>query len=179
MSESLRRVILETLDDHADTDGAFGEDCVCRWVRGDSTFDDHLADLLVPVITAWAEESADEYEHDHEWSRRGDVSDKWSQCWLCAEVRNGWDAPTRPATAPVSDPGASDVAQGGPAMNETPSACDSHRGICPTPAQLRQADMAKAWREGHAAGRDYQGDGWNSDAHDPEEDNPYRPGAKP
>lgn len=33
---------------------------------------------------------------------------------------------------------------------------------------------ADAWIEGHAAGRDYQGDGWNSDAHDPEEDNPYR-----
>ena len=34
--------------------------------------------------------------------------------------------------------------------------------------------QAEAWGEGHAAGRDYQGDGWNSDAHDPEADNPYR-----
>jgi hypothetical protein len=34
--------------------------------------------------------------------------------------------------------------------------------------------QAEAWTEGHAAGRDYQGDGWNSDAHDPEADNPYR-----
>lgn len=33
---------------------------------------------------------------------------------------------------------------------------------------------SRAWTEGHAAGRDYQADGWNSDAHDPEEDNPYR-----
>ena len=32
---------------------------------------------------------------------------------------------------------------------------------------------AEAWRQGHAAGRDYQGDGWNCDAHDPEGDNPY------
>lgn len=32
---------------------------------------------------------------------------------------------------------------------------------------------AEAWREGHAAGREYQGDGWNQDAHDPERDNPY------
>jgi hypothetical protein len=34
--------------------------------------------------------------------------------------------------------------------------------------------LAAAWREGHDAGRDYQGDGWNSDAHDPDDDNPYR-----
>lgn len=34
--------------------------------------------------------------------------------------------------------------------------------------------LAEAWDEGHAAGCDYQGDGWNSDAHDPAEDNPYR-----
>ena len=34
--------------------------------------------------------------------------------------------------------------------------------------------LAEAWDEGHVAGRDYQGDGWNSDAHDPAEDNPYR-----
>lgn len=33
---------------------------------------------------------------------------------------------------------------------------------------------AGAWLEGHAAGVDYQGDGWNSDSHDPNEDNPYR-----
>lgn len=32
----------------------------------------------------------------------------------------------------------------------------------------------RAWLEGHAAGIDYQGDGWNSDAHDPALDNPYR-----
>jgi hypothetical protein len=35
-------------------------------------------------------------------------------------------------------------------------------------------DMREAWREGHAAGRDYQGDGWNADRHDPECDNPYK-----
>lgn len=34
--------------------------------------------------------------------------------------------------------------------------------------------MAEAWLEGHVAGRDYQGDGWNSDAHDPADDNPYK-----
>lgn len=34
--------------------------------------------------------------------------------------------------------------------------------------------LAKAWSEGHAAGRDYQADGWNSDTHNPEHDNPYR-----
>lgn len=33
---------------------------------------------------------------------------------------------------------------------------------------------AKAWSEGHEAGRDYRGDGWNCDVHDPEGDNPYR-----
>lgn len=33
---------------------------------------------------------------------------------------------------------------------------------------------AEAWDEGHASGRDYQADGWNADAHDPEDDNPYR-----
>lgn len=32
---------------------------------------------------------------------------------------------------------------------------------------------AKAWAEGHSAGRDYQGDGWNSDTHEPALDNPY------
>jgi hypothetical protein len=41
------------------------------------------------------------------------------------------------------------------------------------PADLNAAKAA-AWLEGHAAGRDYQGDGWNADAHDPNEDNPYR-----
>ena len=34
--------------------------------------------------------------------------------------------------------------------------------------------LSDAWLKGHAAGRDYQGDGWNSDFHDPNEDNPYR-----
>jgi hypothetical protein len=34
----------------------------------------------------------------------------------------------------------------------------------------------EAWLLGHAAGRDYQGDGWNSDAHDPALDNPYAKG---
>lgn len=33
---------------------------------------------------------------------------------------------------------------------------------------------AKVWSAGHEAGRDYAGDGWNSDTHDPELDNPYR-----
>ena len=33
--------------------------------------------------------------------------------------------------------------------------------------------LAEAWLYGHAAGRDYQADGWNCDAHDPEQDNPY------
>lgn len=41
-------------------------------------------------------------------------------------------------------------------------------------AEVERAAAEKAWMEGHAAGRDYQGDGWNSDAHDPAEDNPYR-----
>lgn len=41
-------------------------------------------------------------------------------------------------------------------------------------AQVERAAAEKAWGEGHAAGRDYQGDGWNCDAHDPEEGNPYR-----
>lgn len=36
------------------------------------------------------------------------------------------------------------------------------------------AVRAEAWLEGHAAGRDYQGDGWNCDTHDPERDNPYQ-----
>jgi hypothetical protein len=35
---------------------------------------------------------------------------------------------------------------------------------------------AEAWLEGHTAGRDYQGDGWNADSHDPDTDNPYRTG---
>lgn len=34
--------------------------------------------------------------------------------------------------------------------------------------------QANAWRLGHDAGRDYQGDGWNCDVHDPELDNPFR-----
>lgn len=42
---------------------------------------------------------------------------------------------------------------------------------------IREA-KAEAWAEGFAAGRDYQGDGWNSDAHDPEDDNPYREGSE-
>lgn len=41
-------------------------------------------------------------------------------------------------------------------------------------AEVERAAAEKAWIEGHAAGRDYQGDGWNCDAHDPQEDNPYR-----
>jgi hypothetical protein len=41
-------------------------------------------------------------------------------------------------------------------------------------AQRDRRMQAKAWTEGHAAGREYQGDGWNQDAHDPEDDNPYR-----
>lgn len=49
-------------------------------------------------------------------------------------------------------------------------------GLLVTPAH-DAAVAAKAWAEGHAAGRDYQADGWNSDAHDPAEDNPYREGA--
>ena len=40
--------------------------------------------------------------------------------------------------------------------------------------ETAEAKIADAWDEGHAAGRDYQGDGWNSDAHDPADDNPYR-----
>ena len=43
-------------------------------------------------------------------------------------------------------------------------------------AQSRPAALpalATAWAKGHAAGRDYQGDGWNKDAHDPATDNPY------
>ena len=44
-------------------------------------------------------------------------------------------------------------------------------------AEVERAAAEKAWSKGHAAGRDYQGDGWNSDAHDPEEDNPYRAAA--
>lgn len=36
-----------------------------------------------------------------------------------------------------------------------------------------RAAQAEAWTSGHASGRDYQGDGWNSDAHNPEADNPY------
>lgn len=26
---------------------------------------------------------------EHEWTKRGDEGDPWSQCWLCGEVRNG------------------------------------------------------------------------------------------
>lgn len=33
--------------------------------------------------------------------------------------------------------------------------------------------QAEAWTSGHIAGRDYQGDGWNADNHDPRTDNPY------
>lgn len=36
------------------------------------------------------------------------------------------------------------------------------------------AIKAEVWTEGHKAGVAYQGDGWNCEAHDPEEDNPYR-----
>ena len=49
-------------------------------------------------------------------------------------------------------------------------------GLLVTPAHDAVV-AARAWDEGHAAGRDYQADGWNSDAHDPAEDNPYREGA--
>lgn len=53
---------------------------------------------------------------------------------------------------------------------------DGHSDHCRFIA--REAEMiceaeAKAWSAGHAAGRDYAGDGWNSDSHDPERDNPY------
>ena len=41
-------------------------------------------------------------------------------------------------------------------------------------ASVERAAAEKAWAEGHIAGRDYQGDGWNADAHDPADDNPYR-----
>lgn len=41
-------------------------------------------------------------------------------------------------------------------------------------AEVERATAEKAWLEGHAAGRDYQADGWNSDAHDPQQDNPHR-----
>jgi hypothetical protein len=51
----------------------------------------------------------------------------------------------------------------------------TRRGYLPrTLATLIELWLADAWAEGHRAGRDYQGDGWNSDAHDPEDDNPYR-----
>lgn len=40
--------------------------------------------------------------------------------------------------------------------------------------EAAEAAVERAWSEGHAAGRDYAGDGWNGDAHDPQEDNPYR-----
>ena len=36
--------------------------------------------------------------------------------------------------------------------------------------------LAAAWLEGHEAGRDYQGSGWNADGHDPNDDNPHRNG---
>lgn len=39
---------------------------------------------------------------------------------------------------------------------------------------MQRLAAVHAWDEGHRAGRDYQGDGWNSDAHDPWYDNPYR-----
>jgi hypothetical protein len=48
------------------------------------------------------------------------------------------------------------------------AAGDVGGGVC------GRSEKADAWSEGHKAGRDYQGDGWNSDAHDPEADNPYR-----
>lgn len=44
-------------------------------------------------------------------------------------------------------------------------------------AEVERAAAEKAWSVGHAAGQDYRADGWNSDAHDPEEDNPYRAAA--
>ena len=44
-------------------------------------------------------------------------------------------------------------------------------------AEVERAAAERAWGEGHIAGRDYQGDGWNQDAHDPSEDNPYRAAA--
>ena len=44
-------------------------------------------------------------------------------------------------------------------------------------AKVERAAAERAWGEGHIAGRDYQGDGWNQDAHDPSEDNPYRAAA--
>lgn len=40
--------------------------------------------------------------------------------------------------------------------------------------ETARAASETAWSVGHAAGRDYQGDGWNCDVHDPEDDNPYR-----
>lgn len=40
-----------------------------------------------------------------------------------------------------------------------------------------RAAQSEAWTAGHVAGRDYQGDGWNADAHDPSADNPYREAA--
>lgn len=46
--------------------------------------------------------------------------------------------------------------------------------IAPLFKQARQEGAREAWSQGHAAGREYQGDGWNQDAHDPEDDNPYR-----
>ena len=54
--------------------------------------------------------------------------------------------------------------------NRAAGACD-----CDRDERIAEAQnlLAGAWLEGHAAGRDYQGDGWNSDAHDPNEDNPY------
>lgn len=40
-------------------------------------------------------------------------------------------------------------------------------------AKLVTRAQAAAWQQGHAAGVDYQGDGWNADVHDPADDNPY------
>lgn len=43
-----------------------------------------------------------------------------------------------------------------------------------TVQRILAAVAADIWREGHDHGVDYAGDGWNSDTHDPEIDNPYR-----
>lgn len=58
-----------------------------------------------------------------------------------------------------------------------PSAVQNHDGgeeFDRMIAEVQRDAAERAWGEGHAAGRDYQGDGWNCDAHDPAEDNPYR-----
>ena len=65
-------------------------------------------------------------------------------------------------------------------MHGVISSCDHHveaeamaRDLEPLIAERERVAAERAWTEGHAAGRDYQGDGWNSDVHDPAEDNPY------